>query len=371
MILVQTLSWAQTQQSRPAAGFDPVPEPAVQAILAAFDRYQVVAMPEAHGMKDLDDFILALVRDPRFWDKVDDIVVEGGNSRQQDLLDRYIAGEDIPIAEARNVWRNGLLGSNVFFEQLLALVRAINQKLPPEKRLRVVAGEPPVDWNQIKTKEDLPELITGSLDGMPRDDGIAAIMAREVLSKNREALMLFGTFHLFHGFDMGAVGKYEQKYPNVTFVISELGSFDTDRPDWTSSPFASWQAPSLALSKGTWLGALELMRFFPVGAIGPECTVSEMFSWPMERLVDAFLYLGPQDLRLRGQRAAYLALDVEYVAEWQRRGALMAAPGTPDRTAEEINRSIVNSGQNLLFVARKQPDLNAMVQDCLDRKSVP
>jgi hypothetical protein len=367
---MQTISCAQTQQSRPP-GDDPVPEPAVQAILAAFDQYQVVAMPEAHGMKDLDDFILALIRDPTFWDKVDDIVVEGGNSRQQDLLDRYIAGEDIPITEARNIWRDGLLGSNGFFEQLLALVRAINQKLPQEKHLRVVAGEPPIDWDQIKSKDDLPELITGSLDGMPRDDGIAAIMEKEVLSKNRKALMLFGTFHIFHGFDMGAVGKYEQNFPNVTFVISELGSFDTDRSDLTNSPFASWEAPTLARSKGTWLGALELMQFFPVGALGADCTVGELFSWPMETLVDAFLYLGPQDLRLREQMPAYISLDAEYMADWKRRNALMAAPGTPVRTAEEINRSIVDSGQNLLFVARKQPDLNAMVQDCLDRKDVP
>jgi len=40
---------------------DPIPEPAVQAILTAFDKYEVVAMTEAHGLKDLDDFIFALI----------------------------------------------------------------------------------------------------------------------------------------------------------------------------------------------------------------------------------------------------------------------------------------------------------------------
>jgi hypothetical protein len=35
-------------------------------VLSTFDSYEVVAIPEGHGMKDIDDFILALIRDPRF-----------------------------------------------------------------------------------------------------------------------------------------------------------------------------------------------------------------------------------------------------------------------------------------------------------------
>ena len=42
------------QQTKPP-GAEPVPEPAIPGILAAFDKYEVVAMPEAHEQKDLDD----------------------------------------------------------------------------------------------------------------------------------------------------------------------------------------------------------------------------------------------------------------------------------------------------------------------------
>jgi len=87
-------------------------------------------------------------------------------------------------------------------------------------------------------------------------------MEKEVLSKHRKALMLFGIFHLMHGMG-GAVSKYEQDYPNVTFVISELGVFDTELLRLSTSPFASWPIPSLARAKGTWLGALELGPFPP------------------------------------------------------------------------------------------------------------
>jgi hypothetical protein len=39
---------SQAQQRKPTA-LEPTPEPAIPAILAAFDRYDVVAMPEAMG----------------------------------------------------------------------------------------------------------------------------------------------------------------------------------------------------------------------------------------------------------------------------------------------------------------------------------
>lgn len=371
MALIPTITSAQTQQSKPA-GANPVPEPAVSTILAAFDKYQVVAMPEAHGMKDLDDFILTLIRTPNFSDKVDDIEVECGNSLYQPVLDRYIAGEDVEFTEARKAWRNTtqpMCDGSGFFEQLFPLVRAINQKLPAEKRLRVLAGNPPIDWDQIMTPEHVPDVITLRRVGMPRDDHIAAVMEKEVLSKNRRALMLFGTFHIFHGFEIGAIGKYEKHYPNVTFVISELGGFDTDQPTLTSSTFASWPMPSVARAKGTWLGALELIHFFPVFVLGEGCTVDELFQRPMEQLVDAFLYLGPQDLRLKEQVPADMALDAEYRAEGQRRATLMAFPGELVRTTQEIDRRIVDSAINPLFISPKQPDLKAMVQSCLDRKN--
>jgi hypothetical protein len=40
-------------------------------------------------------------------------------------------------------------------------------------------------------------------------------------------------------------------YPNLTFVISELGFFDTDLPALSSCPFATWPIPSLTRAKST------------------------------------------------------------------------------------------------------------------------
>ncbi len=60
MFVLAVTSRAQTQ-TKPASA-ELSPRPAVSAILEAFDKYEVVGMPEAHGLKDLDDFILALIR---------------------------------------------------------------------------------------------------------------------------------------------------------------------------------------------------------------------------------------------------------------------------------------------------------------------
>src|SRR3954453_5351044 len=94
-LLALTAVLSASGQAKPD-GAEPVAEPAVAAILAAFDKYEVVGMPAAHGLKDLDDLILMLVRNPGFWKNVNDIEIECGNSLYQDLLDRYTSGANVP-----------------------------------------------------------------------------------------------------------------------------------------------------------------------------------------------------------------------------------------------------------------------------------
>jgi hypothetical protein len=360
MVSIPGTSWSQAQHQA-LLGAEPTPEPAVTAILAAFDKYQVVGMPEAHGMKDVDDFILSLIRRPAFPEKVNDIVVECGNSLYQPELDRYISGEDVPFTEVRKVWRNTtqpMCGLSGFFEQFFPLVRAFNQKLAPEKRLRVLAGDPPIDWEQVKTFEEQSKFID-------RDASIASVMEKEVLSKHRKALMLFGTFHLMHA--MSAVSIFEKDHPNVTFVVSDLGIFDTELSTLSASPFASWPIPSLARTKGTWLGALDLTHFLPAPfRSDKDCNVHnelpKELQKPVENLVDAFLYLGPQDLRLREQIPADIALDEDYVRELQQRMVLQGFPGAGMRLAE-FNRQIVKSAEAPLLSLPKgpPPDLSALM----------
>lgn len=57
----------------------------------------------------MDEFLLDLLRNPALPGKVNDIAVECGNELYQSVLDRYIAGNDVPVEEVRLVWRNTTL----------------------------------------------------------------------------------------------------------------------------------------------------------------------------------------------------------------------------------------------------------------------
>lgn len=375
MPVIPTIGRAQVQQQTKPTAAESSPEPAAPAILAAFDKYEVVGMSEAHGMKDVDDFILSLIRNRAFPEKVNDIAVECGNSLYQPILDRYIAGEDVPFAEVRKVWRNttqSMCGTSGFFEQFFPLVRAINQKLPAANRLRVLAGDPPIDWENVKRSED----ITKFLD---RDGSIAAVMEEEVLSKHRKALMLFGIFHLMHGAGIGAgnaVTIYEKHYPKLTFVIGSLDTFDQDLAAPSKNSFENWPAPSLARAKGTWLGGLQVSSFLPTPiSVDEDCNVHsdppKNLQKPMADLVDAFLYLGPQDLALWEQMPADIALDADYRLELQRRESLSGFPSPTPGSLKEADKQIMSGAENPVVI--KPPDPKSFIplirQGCLDRKN--
>jgi hypothetical protein len=312
------------QQTIPK-GRDPKPEDATRAILAAFDKYEVVGMDAAHGNKDLDDLILHLIRDPAFPRKVNDIVVECGNSLYQGILDRYIAGDDVLLSEVQQVWRNttaSMCSVSGFYEILFPLVRRINQKLSPVKKLRVLAGDPPLVWSEVKDQSEVM---------LDRDANVASVMEKEVLPKHRKALMLFGTFHLFHRYNAAPIGlesaveRYERNYPGVTLVIGTAMVFDNSTPlpanDELEARMASWPVPSLVQNiKGTWLGDVDKYYF--------------------SKMVDAYLYLGPGDLILAEPRPAEIFLNKDYMAELRRRAAIIGnqfitAQTDPDRISDK------------------------------------
>lgn len=368
LVFVTLVCQAQAPQNTPPNA-RLLPQPAMPAILAAFDRYEIVAMPEAHGDKELDDFIFSLIRDPEFPEKVNDIAVECGNSLYQPILDRYIAGENAPFAEVQQVWRNTtqpMCGISGFFEQFFPLVRAINHTLPPAKRLRVLAADPPIDWDQVKTIDDY-------LRFKDRDISIATVIEKEVLAKHRKALMLFGVVHLMHGVAVpppgDAVTVYEKDHPHVTFVINNLAD-DSNLPASAVSRFANWQAPSLAPANGSWLGEMELANVFPVPfSLNQNC--QPVYNFPQEKpmadLVDAFLYLGPSDLRLAEPIPADVALDTGYMTKWLWRSALIAPPA---ETLTDFDKRAVEGADDQLLTV--MPNINSImqsvIQGCLQHK---
>jgi hypothetical protein len=356
---------------------EPHAEPAIPAILAAFDSYELIGMPADHGLKDLNDLILTLIRDPTFAEKVNDIEIECGNSLFQDLLDRYTSGADVPFHEVQKVWRNTTqppCGRSGFYEQLIPLVRAINQKLPRERALRVLAADPPFDWDRIQTAEDLRKAVLS----LRRDTSIASVIEKDVLAKHRKALMLTGTLHLLHG--AGATGMIEAKHPSSIFVISELGVFGENSTDASKALLASWPNPAIARVKGTSMGKLGLKSFLPPPYImDQDCNPHNDFTGPLrksvEELFDAVLYLGPQDLRLWEKIPADIVLDADYKKELRRRATLPGSPTPAVQTSDELDRQIFERAENPLFKIDAPPLSAAVIEqavrDCRERQRQP
>jgi hypothetical protein len=73
------------------------------------------------------------------------------------------------------------------YEDFYRAVRTINQELPPSRRLRVLLGDPPIDWRNIHTFSDLGPWLS-------EPDPVAADLVRpEVLATGRRALVIYET----------------------------------------------------------------------------------------------------------------------------------------------------------------------------------
>lgn len=313
------------------------PQNAVESILSSFDRYQIVALGESHGLQEEHDFLMSLIQHPAFPNKVKDIVIEWGNTLHQDLLDRYIAGQDVPLADVRKVWRNTtqslfLTWDSPIYERFFKTVRAINQKLPLSKRVRVLAGDPPIDWGKSRAEV---QQFNEQYKFTGRDKYFAGVVEKEVLAKGRKALIVMGGGHLYRNSwnpysecpceSRIVIDALDLHNPGKVFVVM-VYAFENKTPN-IEARLSALPKPSLALLKGTWLGAIDTdevlqttgIRFFG-GGKAVKFKVNNYIGMKLEDLADAILYFGEHD-SLTGSypTAEMYDSDPEYVKELERR----------------------------------------------------
>lgn len=194
----------------------------MQATIAAFDRVNLVGLGERHWSLEDSQFRLKLIRNPEFPQKVDDIVIEFGNPRYQGVLDRFVDGDDVPYAEVSKVWLDTTqlrAWRSPVYEEFISAVRSVNASLPPGRRLRVVAGDYPIDSTPI------PPINTGrQVPVINRDEAAAAVIRREVLDKNRKALVIFGAGHLYRNDSRRLVYLVNQDPRAKWFVVIPISA---------------------------------------------------------------------------------------------------------------------------------------------------
>ena len=130
------------------------------AVLTAFKTHRLVGIGEVHHLQEHHDLLDTLMSDPRLPEVVDDIVVEFGNSLYQDMMDRFISGQAVDNVDLRPAWRNTTQSpietwDSPVYEQFFRSVRAANWALPARKRMRVLLGDPPLDWSKVITPPQL------------------------------------------------------------------------------------------------------------------------------------------------------------------------------------------------------------------------
>jgi hypothetical protein len=262
------------------------PQEAVGAILKLFDSYRIVMLGEAHLCIQEHDLFKALVDSPGFAGRVNDVVIEAANSLYQPALDRYISGDLVPPGDLEKVWQNflGAPGGTPVapYHGLLASIRARNQGLPPEKRIRVLAGDPPINWDVVQSRDDIAPFL-----GF-RDEHFASVVRYEVLAKRRKALIIIGAGHIERR--AGRPGLIEQQILNAfvkSYVITPGMSLYLDQP--LDARFKDWPAPSVLAMNGTWVGAQPFVN---------NRTHATEGTW--SQTADAYLYLGPREKLTQG-----------------------------------------------------------------------
>ena len=224
-----------------------VSAPRVQAaadgVLDLFKQKLVVAIADAHGLAQEEEFYSALVRDPRFAKEVGNVVVEFGGSAAQNIIDRYENGGEVSLTELRQVWTDvagwmpGPFGLG--YVNFYANVRAANLNLPANDRISVWLGDPSIDWSKIHSFQDLEPYLS------QRDENMFRVISGEILKKNKKALLIVGSAHLFGPSSLAA--RIDQAYPNSMAVVTPFtGYIETDCNARFVGYAKDWPLPAVA-----------------------------------------------------------------------------------------------------------------------------
>ena len=208
--------------------------------------------------------------------------------------------------------------------ELVTTVRRVNASLPPERRIRVLLGEPPIDWERIRSVEDLRKWEAEPL--ADRDRFGVDLVRREVLARNRRVLALYGAGHFFRRVISQSLVTLLEDGQMKTFTIwtnaaAEMADMQAD--------VATWPVPSLTHVRGTVLGKTNIAEYF--GPSGKD--IPPQWRAPMEDQFDAVLYVGPLSAITMGSPRPFKCSEPA-MAERLRRLRIQR-PALADRLAKE------------------------------------
>jgi hypothetical protein len=283
----------------------PVSGNARATVIGLFKGHDVVCIPERHGDKVVHDFLRDLITDTA-------------------LADAGVR-DTVRKSEIQKAWRDTtqfLVWDSPVYESFFRMVRDVNCKIPAKKRLRVLLGDPPIEWERVRTKEDY-------LKFGDRDLSMASVVQREVLAKKRKALLIAGGMHLILERDPAEVMTDE--YRSVGDLLRRRHGNQVFLFWYTTGPIQGQSGPgvhALAL-KGS---ALENSSFAPFAPEGftikkivdgqTKWVPAEAKDWPKATLMtDGLIDYGQARKEVLAPPSVYK--DAAYVKELHRRAAIM------------------------------------------------
>jgi hypothetical protein len=216
-------------------------------------------------------------------------------------------------------------------------VRAVNLTLPPEQRIKVWLGEPPIDWSQVRTRGDWEPILK------ERDTYPANLIAREILAKGKKAVVIYGAAHLgvFGAGYFNLRAQIEARQPGVWFIVIPYFGY-LERPCTATFERATraWREPALAQITG----ALKKRLLRPgcsIVDLPPNANEDQRKSWDAENAnfagltADALLYLGTRGSLTRSPARADIYLDQDFRNEIDRRNRIMTGESLTKYTEKE------------------------------------
>jgi len=263
---------------------NPSPKNASAAVLAAFEMHDIVMLGEIHWNKQEYEWLRSLVANSEFADRVDDIVMEFGNSLYQKSVDRYIAGEAVSIEEVQLAWRNtlGLGDPPPIYGDLYKTVRETNLRRHGKHQMRVLCGDPYIDWDKVQSKEDIGPFLGH------RDQWYAQVVKDEVIAKHHRAFLIAGSAHFLRRQGNGYIEPELRRAGAKTFLIL-AGTNAVKGYDDLDHRWDSWPAPSIMVLKGNWAGRVAAIPVISGGTEGIDSRLK------LKDAADALLYLGRRD----------------------------------------------------------------------------
>lgn len=258
------------------------------------------------------------------------------------------------------------LGLTLYASLYLA-VRETNLKQRGKHQIRILCGDPYIDWEKVKDREDIAPYLSN------RDQWYAQVVKDEVLAKHHRGLLIMGGAHFLRG---GFPFPGGQKQLSIEEQLREAGGrtylivFGTNvigGYDDLDHRFDSWPVPAIVSLADDWVGELPALPVL-LGSSGPQIitksasnTATTAVSPPpppvkLRDAADALLYLGPRDsLTLINMPRAEL-VGTLYGKEIERRLTIegfpvnfTSGPGSGNGEAPQFSRPQPGGGSPLLL----------------------